>query len=87
MTYKVGPKGQVVLPKAIRDKLEINPGDKVIVEEQDGHVEIRKAQSKTALLNSLQGRFAGGPDMLADLEREHREEIEREERKFGKLAT
>jgi len=79
MTYTVGPKGQVVLPKRIRERLGIHPGDQVIVEEGAGRIEIRKA----ATLDSLQGRFAGGPDMLADLEREHREEIEREERKVN----
>lgn len=78
MTYKVGPKGQVVLPKAIRERLGIEPGDEVIVEEEEGHIEIRKA----ATLDSLQGRLRKGPDMLADLERAHREEIARDERKW-----
>ncbi len=76
MTYKVGPKGQVVLPKSIRKRLGISPGDEVHVEEEAGHIEIRKA----ATLDSLQGILKGGPDLLADLEREHREEIEAEER-------
>lgn len=78
MTYKVGPKGQVVLPKAIRKRLGIEPGDEVVVEDEGDHIEIRKA----ATLDSLQGMFKDGPDMLADLEREHREDIEREERKI-----
>jgi len=45
MTYKVGPKGQVVLPKAIRARLGIHPGDEVLVEEDGDHIEIRKAAS------------------------------------------
>jgi len=82
MTYKVGPKGQVVLPKAIRDRLGIEPGDEVLVEEEGDHIEIRKA----ATIATLRGIFRDGPDMLADLEREHREEIEREERKMREWA-
>lgn len=78
MTYKVGPKGQVVLPKAIRERLGIAPGDEVLVEEGDDHIEIRKV----ATIASLRGIFKDGPDMLADLERDHREEIEADERKM-----
>lgn len=77
MTYKVGPKGQVVLPKGIRDRLGIEPGDQVTVEKEGDYIQIRKA----ATIASLRGIFKDGPDMLADLEREHREEIEAEERK------
>jgi AbrB family looped-hinge helix DNA binding protein len=29
MTHKVGVKGQVVIPKAIRDRIGIRPGDEV----------------------------------------------------------
>lgn len=79
MTYKVGPKGQVVLPKAIRQRLGIEPGDEVVVEEEDGHVTIHKARP----LRELRGSLKDGPDMLADLEREHREEIARDERKWA----
>ncbi len=77
MTYKVGPKGQVVLPKRIRERLGIEPGDDVLVEREGDHIEIRKA----ATIASLRGIFKDGPDMLADLEREHREEIEADERR------
>lgn len=77
MTYKVGPKGQVVLPKRIRDHLGIRPGDEVTVDELDGEVRIRKA----ATVHELWGILADVEgDMLADLEAEHRLEIEREDR-------
>ncbi|MFN8201895.1 MAG: AbrB/MazE/SpoVT family DNA-binding domain-containing protein [Solirubrobacteraceae bacterium] len=42
MTYKVGPKGQVVVPKAIRDRLGIMPGDEVVIDEVDGEIRIRR---------------------------------------------
>ncbi len=79
MTYKVGPKGQVVLPKAIRDSLGIRPGDEVFVEQADGEVRIRPARDEPA---SIRGIFADTPGGMADLEHEHRREIEREEEKI-----
>ena len=33
-------KGQVVIPKKVRDKVGINTGSKVIVKAVDGHIEI-----------------------------------------------
>jgi len=43
MTMKVGPKGQVVVPKHIRDELGIHPGDAVDVVSENGEVRIRRA--------------------------------------------
>jgi len=43
MTMKVGPKGQVVVPKTVRDKLGIHPGDEVDVVAEGGEVRIRRA--------------------------------------------
>lgn len=42
MTMKVGPKGQVVVPKTIRDELGIHPGGGVDVVAEDGEVRIRR---------------------------------------------
>jgi AbrB family looped-hinge helix DNA binding protein len=73
MTSRVGPKGQVVVPKAIRDRLGISPGDDVVVEEVDGAVRIRRPRSAADLLGLL------GPDVgLNDLAAERRRELARE---------
>jgi len=81
---KVGPKGQVVIPKAVRDELGIQPGDEVIVHAEDGEARVRRHVDKPRLLGLLaEGR--SGHDMLADLEREHREEIARDERRQADL--
>jgi antitoxin PrlF len=42
---KVGPKGQIVIPKELRDELGIRPGSAVSLRwsAQDGAVELRKA--------------------------------------------
>jgi AbrB family looped-hinge helix DNA binding protein len=78
MTYKLGPKGQVVIPKSIRDELGLHPGDELIVFEEDGEIRIRKAVSA----RDLRGILADGPSLTAALEADRREEREREERKY-----
>lgn len=40
---KVTQKGQVTIPKAIREELGIQPGDEITFEEVDGEFVLRKA--------------------------------------------
>jgi antitoxin PrlF len=86
MTYRVGPKGQVVIPKAVRDELGIEPGDRVDVERKQDMVVIRRHDDSAA---ERRGRIAALRGMRADkegggtkeLEAARRAEREREERK------
>lgn len=75
MTVRVGPKGQVVLPKRVRDKLGIKPGDEVVVEEVEGEARVRRVDSGMR----LRGLLKQG-DALAELEAEHQAELERDAR-------
>ena len=54
MTYSVGPKGQVVIPKHLRDALHIQPGQEILFEQRGDELVLRKAS-----LAPLKGRFAG----------------------------
>lgn len=75
MTYRVGAKGQVVIPKALRDALGIEPGDEVTLWQHEDHVALRPATSRPP----LRGRFrdVGLTDIL---EQERRFDLEREGR-------
>ncbi len=57
MTHKVGPKGQVVIPKELRDALGIAPGDAVTFWREGDHVAVRPARSN----RPLHGRYVGRP--------------------------
>jgi AbrB family looped-hinge helix DNA binding protein len=46
---KVGERGQVTLPKELREKLDIHGGDKVIVHEEDGKITIEKPVGRDVL--------------------------------------
>lgn len=54
MTSKIGAKGQIVIPKAIRDQVQLHPGDEVEVGLQDERIVITARRHA----NGLAGRFA-----------------------------
>ena len=71
-------KGQVVIPKEIRDRLGMQPGQKVAVEFVRDHVEIRPLPADP--IKALQGIFKGYPGSMAEeLVKERREEARRDE--------
>jgi len=67
MAQTVGPKGQVVVPKKIRDALGLKPGDSVVIHQHGNQVIIESTASQKA----LKGIFAG-LNLLQDLEEEKR---------------
>lgn len=67
MTHTVGTKGQVVIPKHLRDALKIKPGQEVVFERQGDDVVVRKVATATASA-PLKARFAGSPLTSALLE-------------------
>lgn len=52
MTHRVGTKGQVVIPKHLRDELGIEPGDQVTFWRDGDHVAVQAVGGE-----SLRGRF------------------------------
>lgn len=72
MTSRVGPKGQVVIPKAMRDRLGIAPGDEVDFALEADAVRVEPVHE----VRSLRGRFAG-LGLIRALEADHRAERDR----------
>jgi len=86
MTHRVGVKGQVVIPKAIREEIGIEPGDDVAFEADGVDVRIRRVadepQARIRDIKALRGIWADVPGAgTDDLMAERRAEREREERK------
>lgn len=87
MTYKVGAKGQVVLPKELRERHGIQPGDEVLFDDAEGRITIRKAETKAEIIARLMGSLADSEiEPLDVLIEERRRDREREDRKFGPAA-
>ena len=62
ITAKITSKGQITLPKKIREKLGVHPGDELGFEEQDNLIVIRKVVTESPFdkwvgkLKHLQGQ-------------------------------
>jgi len=90
MTHKVGAKGQVVIPKEIRERIGIAPGDEVVFEADDVEVRIHRLVDdpgqRRRRIETLRGAWADVPGLsTADLVAERGREREREERKAQRL--
>jgi AbrB family looped-hinge helix DNA binding protein len=91
MTHRVGAKGQVVIPKAIRDEIGIKPGDEVTFEPDGSDVRVRRVEDdrghRVAMVRSLRGVWAdvpgGGTEELLEERRRERELEERKARRQG----
>jgi AbrB family looped-hinge helix DNA binding protein len=77
---KLTTKGQVVIPKALRQRLRWRPGTRLEAESLDAE-SIRLRRAREDLVDELYGSLAGLPgDPIADLEAEHRAEVAADER-------
>lgn len=67
ISLRLGPKGQLVIPKVFRDEYNLQPGDTVIVKEEDHQLIIEKPKDPVAALTALAERinFKGTLDYQA----------------------
>jgi AbrB family looped-hinge helix DNA binding protein len=75
MKTKVSTKGQITLPKAVREQFGITEGLELSISIQDHAILLEKIVPQW---RRWHGALAGS-ETLRDLEREHRDEIERDE--------
>jgi len=76
---KLTSKGQVVIPKPVRDRLRWRSGTVLEVEVVEGGA-VRLAKVQGDLIEALAGSLIEG-DPLAELEAEHRDEVLADERR------
>jgi AbrB family looped-hinge helix DNA binding protein len=74
---KVSSKGQVTVPKVVRQQLGIEAGAELEVTVENQAIRLQKM---TPRWRQWSGALEGS-DLLRELEREHRAEIERDERR------
>lgn len=64
---KVGERGQVTLPKELREKLNIRGGDEVLVHEEDGKITIEKPVSREELAEGYRQYAAKSESLAAEM--------------------
>ncbi|WP_248897342.1 AbrB/MazE/SpoVT family DNA-binding domain-containing protein [Haloplanus halobius] len=62
---KVGERGQVTLPKELREKFDIHGGDEVLVHAEDGKITIEKPVSRDELAEGYR-QYAAASESLAE---------------------
>jgi AbrB family looped-hinge helix DNA binding protein len=73
-TVTVSPKYQIVIPKPVRERLGVRPGDKIeILEPRPGVFEFYVPEKID--LKAMRGRFKGGPGYKAVHEERRRERM------------
>ncbi|PZS15971.1 MAG: AbrB family transcriptional regulator [Acidimicrobiales bacterium] len=72
MTHRVGAKGQVVIPKGLREQLEIIPGDEVEFAVDGQAVRVEPVRGRPTLRGSLRGH-----GLTEELEVDRRSERDR----------
>ncbi|WP_254838447.1 AbrB/MazE/SpoVT family DNA-binding domain-containing protein [Natronomonas marina] len=55
-TRTVGERGQVTLPKELRDRFDIRGGDEVVVRESDGRIVVEKPITRSDLAEGYRQR-------------------------------
>jgi len=72
---RLSSKGQLVIPKSLRQELGLEPGDQFHLEIEEDRL-VLEPVARSAV-DQLYARLADS-DLLGDLEKEHRQELERE---------
>ena len=55
-TATLSPKYQIVIPKGVRQKLALKPGQQLAVSEKDGHIELTPILTPEQLVGFLKGK-------------------------------
>jgi AbrB family looped-hinge helix DNA binding protein len=75
-TATVSSKGQIVLPKQLRDELSIREGDRVEISREQDHIVLRLIEDRGTTSDWRRWRgVLSGSDALEEHLREHREEV------------
>ena len=76
MLARLSSKGQLVIPKAVREALGIRAGTEFYVELREGKIVLEPITASP--VDALYGKYVGA-GLLRDLEVEHQQELRREE--------
>ncbi len=71
--------GQIVIPKAVRDRLNLKPGTEVAIGIEGETLVMRRLVRHDAGWHTMRGLVSNGPSLTEALEEEHAAELARED--------
>ncbi len=80
MASKVSKKGGIIIPKEIRERYNLRPGDKMVLVDFAGRISMIPAMKDP--IREIRGMLKGGESLTKALLEEHRQELQEEERRL-----
>ncbi|MDZ7746900.1 MAG: AbrB/MazE/SpoVT family DNA-binding domain-containing protein [Halobacteriales archaeon] len=65
---KIGQRGQVTIPKALRERFGITGGDDVVIREEDGKIVIKRPVTREEMAEGYRRRAKQTRELAAELE-------------------
>ena len=75
----VSSKGQIAIPKAVRDELNLKPGTQVSIDVQGRSIVMRPLVAEYPDWRTMEGMARGGPSLTKALEEDRAWELEHDE--------
>ena len=75
----ISTKGQISIPKRIRERLNLKPGTQVVIDVQGEQVVMKRLVSGFPDWRSMRGMFRGAGDLQDDLAKERAAELARDD--------
>jgi AbrB family looped-hinge helix DNA binding protein len=76
---KISSKGQIAIPKAVRDRLDLKAGTEISIDVQGEALVMRRLVRNLPDWRTMQGMVPGGESLTQALEAEHRAELARDD--------
>ena len=74
----ISAEGQVAIPRAVREKLNLKAGSEVSIDVKDETIVLKPVAADHPDWHSMRGMFRGAADLLRDLTNERAAEIARD---------
>jgi len=81
----ISSEGQIAIPKAIRERLNLRPGTEVALEVQGERVVMQRVAPGLPDWRTMRGMLRKGPSLTQALEQEHREELACDDERLRRL--
>ncbi len=81
----ISAKGQVSIPKPIRERLNLKPGTQVAIDVQGDQVVMKRIPPASSDWRTMRGMFREAGDLLKDLAKDRTDELARDDARLKGL--